>query len=134
LAKLSSLDVSDNDLGKLPEWLGQLHNLMSLDVSGNALKVLPDSIKNLRNLIFFHLDKNSIARIPSETIQPLTQLYHLSLTDNPLEEPPIDVAQKGIVEIRKYYRQLEEEGQDHLYEAKLLIVGEGGAGKTSLAR
>src|SRR5689334_14345811 len=34
----------------------------------------------------------------------------------------------------RYYEQLEREGVDHLYEAKLLLVGEGGAGKTSFAR
>jgi len=44
------------------------------------------------------------------------------------------VAQKGIGAIRDYFRQIEAEGQDHIYEAKLLIVGEAGAGKTSLAK
>ncbi|MGF1536377.1 MAG: COR domain-containing protein, partial [Elainellaceae cyanobacterium] len=41
---------------------------------------------------------------------------------------------KGIEAILSYCRQQLEQGQDYLYEAKLLIVGEGGAGKTSLAK
>ena len=52
---------------------------------------------------------------------------------NPLERPPLEVAVKGIEAIREYFRQLEAEGTDQLFEAKLLIVGEPGAGKTSLA-
>ena len=37
-------------------------------------------------------------------------------------------------EIIEYLQQLFKEGQDYIYEAKLLIVGEGGAGKTTLAK
>ena len=48
--------------------------------------------------------------------------------------PPIEVAGKGVDAIKEYFRQLREEGEDYIYEAKLLIVGEGGAGKTTLAR
>lgn len=33
-----------------------------------------------------------------------------------------------------FVKQIQDEGLDHLYEAKLLIIGEPGAGKTSLAR
>uniref|UniRef100_UPI0039A4A89B COR domain-containing protein n=1 Tax=Nostoc piscinale TaxID=224012 RepID=UPI0039A4A89B len=39
----------------------------------------------------------------------------------------------GIEAIRDYFRQVEAVGKDYLYEAKLLIVGEDGAGKTTLA-
>ena len=36
--------------------------------------------------------------------------------------------------MREYFAALEEEGEDHLYEAKVLVLGEGGAGKTSLSK
>jgi internalin A len=36
--------------------------------------------------------------------------------------------------LRRYFAQLKEAGEAFFYEAKLLIIGEGGAGKTSLAR
>ncbi len=61
----------------------------------------------------------------------MTRLY---LSDNPLETPPLEIANQGIESIREYFRQLKEEGTDYIYEAKLLIVGEGGAGKTTLAK
>ncbi len=52
---------------------------------------------------------------------------------NPLERPPLEVAVKGIAAIREYFRQVEVQGTEQLFEAKLIIVGEPGAGKTSLA-
>jgi len=45
----------------------------------------------------------------------------------------MELVAKGAEAVKNYFRQLEAEGKDYLYEAKLLIVGEGGAGKTSLA-
>ncbi|WP_228057979.1 COR domain-containing protein [Nostoc sp. LEGE 12447] len=60
-------------------------------------------------------------------------LKTLDINGNPLENPPIEIAAKGIDAIRDYFRQLEAEGTDYLYEAKLLIIGEGGVGKTTLA-
>ena len=43
------------------------------------------------------------------------------------------MAAQGIGAMREYFRQLTDAGVDHLYEAKLLIVGEAGAGKTTLS-
>jgi internalin A len=63
----------------------------------------------------------------------LPDLAELHVRDNPLQVPPPEVADKGIHAIREYFRQLGI-GEDFLYEAKLLIIGEGGAGKTTLAR
>ena len=42
--------------------------------------------------------------------------------------------QQGNEAILNYFREKEVQGVDHLYEAKMLLVGEGGAGKTSLLR
>ena len=53
---------------------------------------------------------------------------------NPLKTPPLEVVNKGIKAIKEYFRQIRDEGTDYIYEAKLLIIGEGGAGKTTLAK
>ncbi len=58
----------------------------------------------------------------------------MGLFDNPLEVPPPEVVREGLDAIKDYFRQIEAKGVDYLYEAKLLIVGEGGAGKTTLAK
>ena len=69
----------------------------------------------------------------SPEVVNLKRLKTIDLKGNPLESPPALLANKGFEAIRDYFRQLEKAGKDYLYEAKLLIVGEAGAGKTSLA-
>ncbi|MGK7921308.1 MAG: COR domain-containing protein [Trichodesmium sp.] len=98
----------------------------------NQLTTIPESTTKLTNLTQLDLSNNQLTTIP-ESITKLTNLTQLDLSDNPLETPPIEIAQKGIEAIREYFQQTEEEGIDYIYEAKLLIVGEGGAGKTTLA-
>ncbi len=63
----------------------------------------------------------------------MENLTFLDLQDNPLIRPPIEIASNGIEAIRQYFQQLNQEGVDYLFEAKLLILGEGGAGKTTFA-
>ena len=94
---------------------------------------IPDEVFQLKKLKVLRLNYNKINNIP-ESISNLSNLTILVLSNNPLESPPIEVAEKGIEAIREYFRQLQEEGKDDIYEAKLLIVGEAGAGKTTLAK
>ena len=54
--------------------------------------------------------------------------------DCPLTNPPPEIVEQGNEAILNYFREREVGGVDHLYEAKMLILGEGGAGKTSLLR
>ncbi len=111
----------------------RLTNLHYLYLSNNSLSAIPDSIMRLTNLHYLDLRNNSLSTIP-DSITRLQKLTRLNLDDNPITEPPLEVITKGILAIREYFQQLETEGVDYLYEAKLLIVGEGGAGKTSLAK
>ena len=56
------------------------------------------------------------------------------LKECPLKVPPPEIISEGNASILNYFQQQDEQGTDTIYEAKLLIVGEGGAGKTSLCR
>ena len=58
----------------------------------------------------------------------------LIVEDCPLVRPTVEIAQQGPEAVRNYFRELAAQGEDYLYEAKVLILGEGGAGKTSLLR
>ncbi len=51
----------------------------------------------------------------------------------PLENPPREIVEQGNEAILNYWNQIKEQkGTVELYEAKLIIVGEGGTGKTTL--
>jgi small GTP-binding protein len=132
LRSLTSLNLSFNPIRALPESIIQLQNLASLDLTVTLLRTLPSSITRLPNLASLTLTGNLLTTLP-EAIVLLRSLTSLDLTRNPLDHPPIEIAEKGIDAIREYFRQIRQEGVDHLYEAKLLILGEGGAGKTTLA-
>ncbi|MHC4352399.1 MAG: leucine-rich repeat domain-containing protein, partial [Planctomycetota bacterium] len=133
LAKLTRLNLEDNRLTSLPAEIGRLKNLRVLSLDNNRLDSLPSEIGQLTNLITLRVERNELTSAPVE-LGGLTKLERLDLGGNPLESPPLEVVAKGVDEIRNYLRQLGKEGKDHLYEAKLLIVGEAGAGKTSLAK
>nr|WP_322684603.1 COR domain-containing protein [Nostoc sp. DedQUE07]MDZ8130545.1 COR domain-containing protein [Nostoc sp. DedQUE07] len=133
LQQLTSLNLSFNQLTTLPEAIASLQQLTTLDLSYNQLTTLPEAIVSHQQLTTLNLSYNKLTTLP-EAIASLQQLTTLNLWDNPIEKPPPEVVEKGIKAIKDYLRQIQVEGTDYLYEAKLLIVGEGGAGKTTLAK
>jgi len=55
------------------------------------------------------------------------------LEDNPLLCPPLEIAVKGVKVMEEYFTELEK-GQQALNEVKVLLIGDGAAGKTSLVK
>ncbi len=118
LSNLTSLDVSDNQVNDLRP-LAALSNLTSLVLRNNPITALPHWICDFNMEIQWSEDR---------------QYGVITFFDNPLETPPPEIVKQGKEAVRNYFRQMEEQEGDYLFEAKLLIVGEPGAGKTTLAR
>ena len=139
LVRLQSLNLGFNQLSQLPPEIGQLTNLQSLDLRSNQLSQLPPEIGQLVRLQSLNLSDNQLSQLPPE-IDQLTNLQSLDLRFNQLSQLPpeiqkyLNAPKEAAKQIPRYYRQVLEQETDRLYEAKLLIVGEGGAGKTSLAK
>jgi small GTP-binding protein len=134
LSNLTKLNLAGNQLTTLPPEIGQLSNLTKLNLAGNQLTTLSPEIGQLSNLTELNLRSNQLTTLPPE-IGQLTNLNELYLNFNPLITPPIEIANKGIKAIRNYFNELMKSTEtDYLYEVKLLLVGEGRVGKTSLAK
>jgi len=132
LSNLTKLDLSTNLLENIPSFIYKMPRLITLSLSSNLIKDIPESIDLLSNLKELDLSENDLIKLP-DSIGNLSYSTKLSIVGNPLQQPPLEIAVKGIQAIKEYFQQLKQEGEDYIYEAKLLIVGEAGAGKTSLA-
>lgn len=133
LTKLKKLNLSSNRLTELPGSIAKLTNLTTLSLWNNKLTDIPESITKLTNLTRLDLSYNQLMKLP-ESIVNLTKLKELDLSNNPIKTPPPEIVNKGIDAIRDYFRQIKEKGEEYIYEAKLIIVGEPGAGKTTLSK
>jgi internalin A len=118
LTNLQTLILSYNQISNLG-FLKRLTNLTTLDISYNEIEdIFPafHLIKKGIPIVWGYQDKNKI-----------NVLY------NPLTNPPIEIAKKGNAAILEYFRQKEKTGAKPLLEAKMVLLGDGRAGKTSLA-
>jgi internalin A len=81
-----------------------------LDLSNLGLTVLPDRIGDL------------------------TALTRLDLSGNPMVSPPPPVMADGVDAVVAFLRARRAGGAQRQWRSKLLVVGQGGAGKTSLVK
>lgn len=139
LTNLTILALGSNILSIIPPEIGKLTNLTTLYLNGTKLTSIPPELGQLSNLRMLSLSHNLLISLPPEICQ-MANLTSLYLRNNPIQTPPPEIlnldkdGKVDLVKMRRYFQQLVEVGKDRLFEAKLLIVGEPGAGKTSLAR
>ncbi|MEH2125888.1 COR domain-containing protein [Nostoc sp.] len=132
LSSLTMLFFHHNELSSLPPEISQLSSLTGLFLDNNELSSLPPEISQLSNLTWLFLDNNQLSSLPLEFSQ-LSSLTTLSLQNNPLTSPPPEIVEQGTQAILTYLRE-RLEGSQRQWVSKLLVVGEGGVGKTSLLR
>jgi len=130
LTNLQRLAIERSELTALPPEIGQLTFLHTLDLRSSQLTALPPEIGQLINLQGLDLEANELTTLPKQLADLLTKGLQLALTGNPLNEPFPELIARGADAIATYLRSLEDAIRQ--YEAKVLLVGEGNVGKTSL--
>jgi internalin A len=142
LISLQYLHLQYNQIVEIPKEIGNLISLQYLGLNNNQIAKLPESIGNLLSLQYLDINENQIIEFP-ESIGNLTQLQNLVLQNNPITNNlPVELRSQGRQgrylgnEIQAIFDYLKEQksGERPLHEAKLILVGFGGVGKTSLIK
>jgi internalin A len=113
--------------------LEALTDLVELNVNENHISNI-ESLRKLKKLKKLEIKLNKIRHLSLDLLEDLPQLKSLFITDNPLENVPVEIRQKGLKAIRSYLDSVDNQADRRpLYEAKLIFVGVGEVGKTELA-
>ncbi|MFZ2726109.1 MAG: COR domain-containing protein [Methylococcaceae bacterium] len=137
LINLTTLVLSHNQLSDINALSG-LINLTTLILNHNQLSDI-NALTGLINLTTLILSHNQLTPLPEWTLNLGLDIEWgsykkgLHLQGNPLESPPIEIIQQGNAAIKAYFDSLKEP-QRPLNEFKVLFIGDGGAGKTSLSK
>ena len=129
LKSLKNLNFSNNNLSTISDTSKKPNFLENLDFSNNELDNFPN-IFYLKHLQTINLLGNNISNIPSDILE-IKKLKKINLYKNPIVEPPQEIINQGLTAIFNYFEE-KSKGYSKVYEAKLIIVGEPGAGKTTL--
>ena len=150
LTSLTGLYLTQNQLTSLPAEIGKLTSLTTLNLDSNQLTAVPAEIGRLTSLTVLSLGSNQLSSLPVEIrmLPSLTELYlqenpALGIPDSQLGASYHDVILNGAKPERPadilgfYFLRLEAGTEGNLHavnEVKLMLVGRGEAGKTSMRR
>lgn len=132
LRNLKRLYLQDNYLSYLPMEIVSLTALETIFLQNNELKELPSQIGSLCNLQELDISNNSLRTLPSSATK-LSSLREIRLQGNHIPIPP-EIGVRSSLDIIAFVLQVTAEGARSISEAKVLFVGEGGVGKTSLVK
>ena len=111
--QLEILNAYDCEISTIPENIGyKLTKLKKLDLSYNKITKIPVSLTLLKDT--------------------LKEAYAFDIEDNPLQEPPIEIVDQGFEAIERYFEEIQKRGSTISNTLKVVLVGQGKAGKTSL--
>ncbi len=130
---LSALGLTYFGLSEMPEWIRQLRNLERLWLFSNSFASIPDWSSELSRLRLLSVRNNRLEALP-ESLRTLKFLTELHIEGNPELRIPQEIAEsRNASKILSYYYRTAAPGAGRpLNEFKLIIVGRGAAGKTTL--
>ncbi len=149
------LDLSCLNITEIPKELFNLNDIYEIDLSYNKISKIPDELLELKKLQNLNLSFNSIFELNFKFAQSYS-LKEIDITYNNFYSPPNlefleteikiiyfnnpfirslpeEVADMGLDSISYYYHSMRKHKSfNRLFELKLLLVGAGDVGKTSI--
>ena len=151
------LDLSMLNLNELPDDISDLNNLVELDLSYNFFSEIPQSVVKLCDLkklnisnnylisadfidgVYYNLEEldissNLLYTIP-ESLSFLHNCERILFHENPfLGQLPISISHYDIRYLQDFLKLNIYTEKERLYETKLIFVGKGEVGKTTLMK
>ncbi len=141
MTNLTELYLSSNQVTGLAP-LSAMTNLTILDLNGNQLTDLAP-LRELKLLESLNVRNNRIQKLPPDitTWWPGMELKWeeglflggFNLYGNPFNDPPVEIVKQGKMAIENYFAEIQQ-ASVHFLECKLLLVGSGDVGKTTLMK
>jgi internalin A len=130
---LKNLCLGRNLISNIGPEIANLSKLTRLNILGNKFTEIPNSIFRLPLLKEVLLGRNLIKSIPAEAIA-LKRLRNLDLTSNKIKAP-LEALRGNGGDVIQYILDLQDSlNKKPLHEAKLIFIGSGDVGKTSLIK
>lgn len=130
LPNLDNLFVGNNQITDIAV-LQHLPNLQGLYLPNNQITNIA-VLQHLPNLWHLELDNNQISYLPLEILEKIPKLTLIHLEGNPIKNLTPELIKE--INPKKILAYLREEAGKPLYEARVLVLGEGEAGKTTLIK
>ncbi len=112
--------------------LDSKNNVISLNISDVEISDL-SLIANLKSLKELILNNNQIIDISPIKALFSRDFFASDFSYNPLKYPPYEIVELGNKAVKEYFEHCEI-GTSILQEAKIIVIGEAGAGKTTFTR
>jgi internalin A len=132
LPELEVLDLLGNRITHVPLWIRELVALKAIRLSENPIKRLPLEIGYLPELSVITVENMHLTELPSSLSR--LKLRELDLDGNPELGLPDSLLRQPPKEVLRYYFESRDEKGRPLLELKLILVGRGKAGKTTLVK
>lgn len=119
--------LGNNKLRSIPPSFINLTSIIRIIVQKNQLKSLPFDFGKLRTLRFLDISGNVITHLPESIVE--LKLRKWNCEDNPLQNPPLEVALKGPRSMKTYFDSLKITPEIRSKRLKIMVLGDKNAGE-----
>lgn len=143
LQHLQELNLAHNKFETFPTEIFSIPTLRHVSFHNNVIQALPQELGKQQNFRTLSLIDNEIREIPEEVVfsgmnilwdhDRESSKWGIFLRGNPLPSHFIPIINSGRNHLQAYYSSLKL-GEIKTKEVKVILLGDGGVGKTSLVR